>query len=294
MTQSTQPSRVVIVGASLAGGSAAVALREQGYAGELTLIGDEEHRPYERPPLSKALMQGEVDEPDWVADEAFWTEKATLLVGTLATRIDRDRKVVVAGGDDHPYDKLIIATGSTPRRLDLPGADLDGLFTLRRLDDALTLRERFTSDAKVVIVGAGWIGCEVAASARKHGAQVVMLDPLSQPLVRVVGEQIGAVFADLHREHEVDLRLGTGVAGFGGEGTVSSVQLVGGGSVEAETVVVGVGVIPNVALADAAGLELADGGIAVDAGPAHLRPGHLRCRRHRGSRSSPVRRPGSG
>ncbi len=265
MTQSAQPSRIVIVGASLAGGSAAVALREQGYAGELTLIGEEVHRPYERPPLSKALMQGEVDEPDWVADEAFWTDKATLLAGTVATRIDRDRKVVVAGGDDHPYDKLIIATGSTPRRLELPGADLDGLFTLRTLDDALTLRERFTSGAKVVVVGAGWIGCEVAASARKHDAQVVMLDPLSQPLVRVVGEQIGAVFADLHRDHEVDLRLGTGVSGFGGDGTVSSVQLVGGGSVEAETVVVGVGVIPNVALADAAGLDLAGGGIAVDA-----------------------------
>src|SRR6187551_701044 len=134
MSQSAQPSRIVIVGASLAGGSAAVALREQGYTGELTLIGDEVHRPYERPPLSKALMQGEVDEPDWVADEAFWADKATLLVGTLATRIDRERKVVVAGGDDHPYDRLIIATGSTPRRLELPGAELDGLFTLRTLD----------------------------------------------------------------------------------------------------------------------------------------------------------------
>ena len=113
MTQSAQPSRIVIVGASLAGGSAAVALRDQGYTGELTLIGEEAHRPYERPPLSKALMQGEVDEPDWVADEEFWSDKATLLAGTVAIRIDRDRKVVVAGGNDHPYDKLIIATGST-------------------------------------------------------------------------------------------------------------------------------------------------------------------------------------
>ncbi len=265
MTSTEQPSRIVIIGASLAGASAAVALRDQGYAGELTIIGEEVHRPYERPPLSKALLQGETDEPDWVADEAFWTDQVTWVKGTIATRIDREQKVVTAGGEDHPYDKLIIATGSTPRRLDLPGGDLDGIFTLRTLDDAQALRDRFTAGAKVVVVGAGWIGCEVAASARKHEADVIMLDPLSQPLVRVVGEQVGAVFADLHREHGVDLRLGAGVTGFSGDGTVSSVQLAGGGSLDADTVVVGVGVIPNVALADAAGLELADGGIAVDA-----------------------------
>ena len=170
MSQSAQPSRIVIVGASLAGGSAAVALREQGYTGELTLIGDEVHRPYERPPLSKALMQGEVDEPDWVADEAFWADKATLLVGTLATRIDRDRKVVAAGGDDHPYDRLIIATGLDPTTAGASRSGTGRPVHLRTLDDALTLRERFTSGAQVVVVGAGWIGCEVSASARKHDA----------------------------------------------------------------------------------------------------------------------------
>jgi 3-phenylpropionate/trans-cinnamate dioxygenase ferredoxin reductase component len=261
----TSPSRIVIIGGSLAGGSAALALREQGYDGELTIIGEEQHRPYERPPLSKAILLGDAEGPDWVGEADFWTSSATLLAGVTATAIDRERKLVSAGGQEHPYDKLVIATGSAPRRLDLTGADLEGIFTLRTLDDSLTLRSRFTDGADVVIVGAGWIGCEVAAAARKHGANVTVLDPLSAPLVRVLGDQIGSTFAALHRENGVDLRLGVGVTGFGGEGTVSEVRLAGGASVPASTVVVGVGAIPNIALADAAGLELIAGGIAVDA-----------------------------
>jgi len=262
----TAPLRIVIIGGSLAGGSAAVALREQGFDGSLTVISQEPHRPYERPPLSKALLQGQTDEPDWVGDAAFWSGPTVQMVSrTVATRIDRPAKLVAAGGADYPYDRLLIATGSTPRRLDLPGAELEGIFTLRTLDDALALRHRLTDGARIAVVGAGWIGCEVAASARHHGASVTMVDPLSQPLVRVVGEQVGEVFAALHRDHEVDLRLDTGVVGFAGQGSVSSVQLAGGGSVDADTVVVGVGVITNIALADACGLDLANGGIAVDA-----------------------------
>jgi 3-phenylpropionate/trans-cinnamate dioxygenase ferredoxin reductase component len=263
---SPSPSRIVIIGASLAGASAALALREQGFQGEVLLIGEEDHRPYERPPLSKAILLGDADEPDWVADAETYTAKGiTLLPGTVATAIDRDRKVVVAGGAEHPYDKLLITTGSSPRLLDVPGADLDGIATLRTLDDSLALRARFVPGAQVAIVGAGWIGCEVAAAARKHEASVIMIEPLSQPLFRVVGEQVGGAFADLHRGHDVDLRLGTQVIGFSGDGAVSSVQLAGGVSVPADTVVVGVGAEPNLALADAAGLELAGGGIAVDA-----------------------------
>lgn len=261
----TTPSRIVIIGASLAGGAAALALREQGYDGELTVIGEEPHRPYERPPLSKAILLGDAEEPDWVGEADFWKSSATLLTGTVATAIDRERGIVSAGGEQHPYDKLIIATGSAPRRLDLAGADLDGIFTLRTLDDSLTLRSRFSDGADVVIVGAGWIGCEVAAAARKHGASVTMLDPLSAPLVRVLGNRVGSAFAALHRENGVDLRLGVGVTGFGGDGSVSAVRLAGGATVPASTVVVGVGAIPNIALADAAGLELTAGGIAVDA-----------------------------
>jgi 3-phenylpropionate/trans-cinnamate dioxygenase ferredoxin reductase component len=268
MTQSasSQPSRIVIIGASLAGATAAIALRDQGYQGELTLIGEESQLPYERPPLSKALLLGERDEPDWVADEATYADKAiSLRLGTMATRIDRDRKVVVASRHEYPYDKLLIATGSSARRLDIHGSDLDGLLTLRTLEESLALRERFTDGANVVIVGAGWIGCEAAAAARQHGANVTIVEPRSQPLLGVVGEQIGATFAALHREHGVDLRLGTGVKGFAGEGTASSVLIKGGHAIPADTILIGVGAAPNIALADAAGLKLADGGIAVDA-----------------------------
>ncbi|HET9650123.1 MAG TPA: FAD-dependent oxidoreductase [Microlunatus sp.] len=261
----TTPSRIVIIGAGLAGGSAALALREQGYDGELTIVGEETHRPYERPPLSKAILLGDAEEPDWVGETGFWTDSATLLSGTVATAIDRQQRVVTAGGRELPYDKLVLATGCAPRRLDIAGAELDNVLVLRTLDDALELRARFTEGADVVIVGAGWIGCEAAAAARKHGANVTMLDPLSAPLVRVLGDQVGGAFANLHREHGVDLRLGTGVTGFAGDGAVEEVRLAGGGSIAATTVLVGVGAIPNIALADAAGLELAAGGIAVDA-----------------------------
>ena len=268
MTQptSSQPSRIVIVGASLAGASAAITLREHGYQGELTLIGEESVLPYERPPLSKAVLLGNTDEPDWVADEATYAEKnITLRRGITATRIDRTRRVVVASRTEYPYDKLLIATGSAPRRLDLPGADLDGLLTLRTLEESLALRERFTEGAAIVIVGAGWIGCEAAAAARQHGANVTVIEPRSQPLLPVTGEQVGACFAALHRDHGVDLRLGIGVTGFAGDGAVSSVHIKGHASVPADIVLVGVGAAPNIALADAAGLQLADGGIAVDA-----------------------------
>src|SRR5829696_5371553 len=239
----TPPSRVVIVGASLGGASAAVALRELGFDGEVLLIGAETHLPYERPPLSKAVLLGDADEPDWVKDADYYAaNNIGLLSGTVATVIDPERHVVLAGREEYPYDRLLLATGSTPRRLPVPGADLEGIVTLRTLDDSLALRKRFTDGARIVIVGAGWIGCEAAAAARKHGARVTVLEPASQPLVRVVGEKIGAVFADLHREHGVDLRLGgAGVHAFTGESNVDSVQFSDGGSVPADTVLVAVG-----------------------------------------------------
>jgi 3-phenylpropionate/trans-cinnamate dioxygenase ferredoxin reductase subunit len=268
MTQSPtlQPSRIVIIGAALAGASAAIALRDQGYQGELTVIGEEGQLPYERPPLSKVVLIGERDEPDWVAEEATYEDKGiSLKLGTTATRIDRGRKVVVASRTEYPYDKLLIATGAGSRRLDLPGADLDGLLTLRTLEESLALRERFTEGARIVIVGGGWIGCEAAAAARQHGANVTMIEPRSQPLLQVCGEQIGATFAALHHDHGVDLRLGIGVTGFAGDGAVSSVHTKGHASVPADIVLIAVGAAPNIALADVAGLQLANGGIAVDA-----------------------------
>ena len=141
MVEAAHPARVVIVGASLAGASAAVTLRELGYAGELTLIGEEIELPYERPPLSKAVLVGDANEPDWVRDEAYYADqRIDLHRGTSVTRIDRERRVVVAGEVEYGYDKLLLATGSTPRQLDVPGADLDGVFTLRTFGDSLTLR----------------------------------------------------------------------------------------------------------------------------------------------------------
>jgi 3-phenylpropionate/trans-cinnamate dioxygenase ferredoxin reductase component len=267
MANAAHLSRIVIVGASLAGASAAIALRELGYAGELTLIGEEADLPYERPPLSKAVLIGAADEPDWVGDEALYADRQIELVrGTTVTRIDRPNRRVMAGKHEFGYDRLLLATGSTPRQLDVPGSDLDGLFTLRTFGDSLALRERFTAGASVVVVGAGWIGCEAAAAARQRGSTVIVIEPQPQPLFGVVGQQVGATFAALHRDHGVDLRLGTKVRGFAGnDGRVASVRLHGGASVAADTVVVGVGVIPNIALAEVAGLALAEDGIAVDA-----------------------------
>jgi 3-phenylpropionate/trans-cinnamate dioxygenase ferredoxin reductase subunit len=259
--------RVVIVGASLGGASAAVALREQGFDGELTLVGAELHLPYERPPLSKAVLTGEHDEPDWVADSSFYGENGIdLRRGVLVTSIRRSDGVVVAGADELHYDRLLLATGAEPRTLDHPGADLAGLHVLRTLDDALALRAALEPGKRVVVVGAGWIGSEVASAAHGHGCEVVLLDPLTQPLVRVLGERVGAAFAALHRANGVDLRNSTGVTGFvGSDGQVTGVALADGTTVPADVVVIGVGVRPRVELAEAAGLTLALGGVAVDA-----------------------------
>lgn len=261
------PSRIVIVGASLAGGTAALALREHGYDGELTLIGEETARPYERPPLSKALLIGAVDEPDWVGGERPLSDRdITVLRDTVVTRVRPADHTVTAGGTEHAYDKLILATGSRARRLEVPGFDLEGVRTLRTLDDAWDLRRRITPGTRVVVVGGGWIGCEVAAASVQRGASVTMIEPESAPLVRVLGAEVGAYFAGLHAAHGVDLRLGVGVAGFAGNGSVREVELAGGGAVEADVVVVGVGAVPNLDLAAEAGLTLDGGGVAVDAG----------------------------
>lgn len=257
--------RIVIVGASLAGGTAALTLRERGYAGEILLIGAEEYLPYERPPLSKAILLGEADEPDWVASAEDWLAKEiSVLTGTRVTAIDLAAKTVTAGGTDHGYTKLLLATGSTARRLDIPGFSLPGILTLRTLDDALLLRSLLTEGRRVVVVGAGWIGCEVAAAARSHGSVVTMIEMGPQPLAAVLGETIGASFAALHREHGVDLRLGVGVTEFLGETAFTGVRLSDGSTVEADIAVVGAGAVPNLDLARDAGLELAGGGVAVD------------------------------
>ncbi|TDP97875.1 NAD(P)/FAD-dependent oxidoreductase [Labedaea rhizosphaerae] len=266
----TSPQRIVIIGSGLAGGSAAAALRERGYDGGVTIIGNDPNPPYELPALSKQILLGDAEEPDWVRPKEFWAEHDIELVsGATATAVRLGNRVVVDDkGTEHPYDRLLLATGSAPRSLPVPGADLDGLRTLRTLDDSRALRDLLTEGTKVVIVGAGWIGCEAAAAARKHGADVTVIDPLPLPLHRSMGDECAEVFRDLHAENGVSWRLGVGVEGFTGEGTVSGVRLAGGETLKADLVLVAVGAAPRLELAKAAGLELSDsvagGGVDVD------------------------------
>ncbi|CNG62285.1 NAD(P)H-nitrite reductase [Mycobacterium tuberculosis] len=256
------PRRILIVGAGLAGASAAIALRERGFDGEVTLFGREPHAPYELPPLSKDVLLGKTDEPDWVAEAGHYADHGIDLRHTEITALrPADRAVVDAAGGEHRYDRLLLATGSRPRTL--PG--FDGAHVVRTLDDALALREKLTADARVVILGAGWIGCEVASAARGRGARVSMADPLPLPLQRVLGSEVAAVFRDLHADHGVTLRLGVKATGIETRGDTRVVLLDDGTELPADVVVVGVGAVPNIELAEQAGLELAEGGVAVDA-----------------------------
>ncbi|MTD52783.1 NAD(P)/FAD-dependent oxidoreductase [Amycolatopsis pithecellobii] len=256
----SDPGRIVIIGAGLGGATAAATLRERGYPGEVVVLGAENHRPYELPPLSKAVLLGDADEPDWVRDEGFYRENdVDLRLGTTAVRVDPGARLVVDDkGGEHTYDRLLLATGSQPRLL--PGAPPQ-VHTLRTIDDSLALRDAFSKSPRVVIIGAGWIGTEAAAAARRHGADVTVVDQVSAPLLSVLGPEIGAVFQELHSENGVHWRLGTGVD----EMTPDQVRLSDGTVLPADLVLVAVGVAPRVDLAHAAGLDIADdGGIAVD------------------------------
>ena len=261
----------VIVGASLAGAKAAQTLRKEGYAGRVTLIGDELHRPYERPPLSKGYLLGSAERESVFVHPATWYAEhdVDLRLGTRATAVDaRGHEVHLADGDSLRYAALLLATGSEPVRLTIPGADLDGVRYLRRLEDSEALKAAFAEVGRVVVIGGGWIGLEVAAAARTAGLAVTVLEAAALPLLRVLGPEVARVFADLHREHGVDLRCGVHVERIlGAGGRVTGVELGGGEVVGADLVVVGVGIRPNTALAQGAGLAV-ENGVLVD---AHLR-----------------------
>ncbi len=259
------PATFVIVGAGLAGAKAAEALREEGFDGRVVLVGAEPERPYERPPLSKDYLRGESGrEKAYVHPEAFYAEhEIELRLATAVEAIDPGAHEIVLGDGRLRYDRLLLATGAEPRRLVAAGAELDGVHQLRTFADADALRARLDAGGRVVVVGAGWIGSEVAASARQRGLEVTVIEPLSVPLERVLGPEVGGVYRDLHRERGVDLRLGTGVVAFEGDERVRSVRTTGG-AVDCDFVVVGVGVAPRVGLAQAAGLAIGDG-ILVDA-----------------------------
>jgi 3-phenylpropionate/trans-cinnamate dioxygenase ferredoxin reductase subunit len=258
----------VIVGASLAGAKAAETLRSEGFDGRIVLVGAETDRPYERPPLSKGYLQGKEDKAKIYVHEESWYDdnNVELRLGTLATAVDpKAHTVTFDSGDPLTYTKLLLATGSTPRKIPIPGADLAGVFYLRTVDDSEALRAAISSGARIVVVGAGWIGLETAAAARGYGASVTIIEPQETPLYAVLGAELGQVFAQLQRDNGVDLRLRTGVREFRGEGgKVTTVVTDSGDEIDADAVIVGVGIRPNVELAEAAGLAV-DNGILVDA-----------------------------
>ncbi|MFN0093602.1 MAG: NAD(P)/FAD-dependent oxidoreductase [Dehalococcoidia bacterium] len=255
-------SRVVIVGASLAGLRAAGALRRAKFDGEITLIGAEPHLPYDRPPLSKQILVGK-----WAPEKAalsapadFEKQRIDLKLGVRATALDTAGKaVVLEGGERVPYDAIIIATGASPRKLRGTPEGLGGIHTLRTMEDALAIRAAMEQGARVAVVGAGFIGAEVAAAARERGLETTVVEVFSQPLERALGARIGAAAAKVHRDHGVDLRLGVGVAGFEGSGRVERVVLENGDRIAADLVVVGIGVVPETGWLEDSGLTLRDG-----------------------------------
>jgi 3-phenylpropionate/trans-cinnamate dioxygenase ferredoxin reductase component len=263
----TTPRSIVIVGAGLAGAKAAETLREEGYDGRVVLVGDEPERPYERPPLSKDHLRGESGrEAVYVHEDGFYEERAIeLRAGTGVTALDTaGRTVTLAGGERLSWDRLLLATGAEPRRLAVPGADLDGVHHLRDLADRDRLREALDAGGRLAVIGAGWIGSEVAASARLLGVEVTLLERLAVPLEHVLGPTLGGLYADLHRERGVDLITGVEVAALEGAGRVERLRLSDGRTIDCSAVVVGVGVRPRTALAEAAGLDVGDG-VLVDA-----------------------------
>ena len=252
--------RIVIVGASLAGATAADTLRSEGFTGAIVLIGAEDELPYERPPLSKGVLIGkdrvgvtQLHDRQWYEDNSI-----ELRLGTTATALDPSaHTVTLDDGSTVGYDELLIATGSRVRRLDVPGGDLPGIHYLRTAAESQALTDAYAAKPRVVVIGAGWIGLEAGAAARERGCEVTVIEPQSTALAGVLGEQVGELFAELHRQHGVRLLFNTGVEAFEGSDHVTGVRTSTGEVVPADLVVVGVGVQPNTELAEAAGIEVA-------------------------------------
>jgi 3-phenylpropionate/trans-cinnamate dioxygenase ferredoxin reductase subunit len=260
----------LIVGAGLAGAKAAEALRAHGFDGRITLIGSDLELPYERPPLSKSYLAGTSPREDArVHADGFYDEQGIeVLTSTIATVLDPDaHRVELSDGATLAYDRLLIATGAVPLRPPIHGVGLDGVHLLRTLADADALRGTLDAGARLVVIGGGWIGCEVAAAARARGNEVTLVEQADAPLERVLGATLGAFFAGVHRDHSVDVRTGTGVEGIDGQERVERVSLSDGTTVDCDAVVLAVGVGPDTAFAATGGLAIEDG-IVVD---EHLR-----------------------
>lgn len=262
-------SGFVIVGAALAGAKAAQALRDQGFTGPVTLIGAETHLPYARPELSKGYLAGKTDRDKvFVLDREWYAaHDVELRLGVRATAIDRaTHQVSLDDGSVVNYDKLLLATGASPRQPPIPGADAAAVHYLRTIDDSDSLRTVIGSAKKLVVIGAGWIGLEVTAAARNAGVEVTVVESAALPLLRVLGPELAEVFAQLHREHGVDFRFEASVDSITTvDGRATGVQLADGTLIPGDAVLVAVGAAPNVELAAAAGLDV-DNGVVVDAG----------------------------
>lgn len=259
--------RVVVIGAGQAGHQLAAAVRDQGMTGPVILIGDEPHLPYQRPPLSKAYLAAEaiddlgLEELAFRPPSFFAERKIDLRVNQRARRIDRAlNRVILESGEAVAYDHLVLATGSRNRRLPIPGMDLDGVMQLRGLDDAFALRRRLRSARRVAVIGAGFIGLECAATAAKRGLPVTVVESAARAMARAVSPEVSAAFEAAHRKAGVDLRFGamaSEILGDGGRAT--GLRLADGAHVEADLIIVGVGVAPNQELAAEAGLAVGDG-----------------------------------
>jgi NADPH-dependent 2,4-dienoyl-CoA reductase/sulfur reductase-like enzyme len=251
--------QVVVVGAGLAGLRTVEALRRQGYGGRVVVIGAERERPYDRPPLSKEVLAGKWD-PERTAlrkTESYADLEAEWRLGLAATALDLAGRSVLTGAARVPYDALVIASGASPRRL--PAPPLEGVHVLRTVEDSLAIRRGFDAGARVAVVGAGFIGGEVAATARSRGLEVTLIEALPAPLERQLGAEMGAQVVALHRDHGVDVRVGVGVEALEGRGRVERVRLADGSAVAADLVVVGVGVTPATGWLEGSGLRVADG-----------------------------------
>ena len=257
--------RLVVVGAGMAAGHLVGALREAGDDRPITIVGDEGERPYERPGLSKEVLLGDKDVDSLYVHDADWYDAHDVDVHWADPAVSLDLeagKVTLESSEVLDFDDLVIATGASPRTLPIPGADLPGVHTLRRSPDTAALRDAVAEGVRVVVVGAGWIGLEVASAARRAGAEVTVLEYADVPLAAALGPVMGEHFAELHRRNGVDLRTGIGVTAFTGDSRVDTV-VAGSEEFPADVVVVGVGAVPNTALAEAAGLEV-DNGVVVD------------------------------
>lgn len=273
----------VIVGASLCGATAATVLREDGFDGRIVLIGAEEHPPYERPPLSKEYLRGDVPFEEALVHPLEWyaANGVELRTGTRVVQIrPKDRSVVLAGGEHLSYEGLLVATGSRNRKLDVPGADLPGVFDLRRVDDADRVRAAATAGTRVVCVGMGFIGAEVVASLKTVGCDVAVVEIYETTLFRVLGPEIGRALEGLHRDHGITMHFNEAVARFEGDGRLERVVTSGGETLEADVAIVGVGTEPATEIMAGTGLDQG-GGIPVDSALQTEIPGVVRSRRRR-------------